>query len=126
MKKLILLTLSIVSFNNYAVDFVYRVDSTPPDVIFRDGFSLLGYNRNFQQFISGRSCSGGSSDSRYIATTSSVNQTYAIARRTILAQHSKVIYTDIRFVQIIISTACSHPSPIWKRKVVTLMLMKKR
>ncbi|EDJ5956319.1 pertussis toxin-like subunit ArtA, partial [Salmonella enterica] len=25
MKKLILLTLSIVSFNNYAVDFVYRV-----------------------------------------------------------------------------------------------------
>ncbi|EAM2158750.1 pertussis toxin-like subunit ArtA, partial [Salmonella enterica] len=24
MKKLILLTLSIVSFNNYAVDFVYR------------------------------------------------------------------------------------------------------
>lgn len=80
MKKLILLTLSIVSFNNYAVDFVYRVDSTPPDVIFRDGFSLLGYNRNFQQFISGRSCSGGSSDSRYIATTSSVNQTYAIAR----------------------------------------------
>ncbi|EAT1293074.1 pertussis toxin-like subunit ArtA, partial [Salmonella enterica] len=51
-----------------------------PDVIFRDGFSLLGYNRNFQQFISGRSCSGGSSDSRYIATTSSVNQTYAIAR----------------------------------------------
>ncbi|EGS9485943.1 pertussis toxin-like subunit ArtA, partial [Salmonella enterica] len=52
MKKLILLTLSIVSFNNYAVDFVYRVDSTPPDVIFRDGFSLLGYNRNFQQFIS--------------------------------------------------------------------------
>lgn len=53
MKKLIFLTLSIVSFNNYAVDFVYRVDSTPPDVIFRDGFSLLGYNRNFQQFISG-------------------------------------------------------------------------
>ncbi|ECZ6596698.1 pertussis toxin-like subunit ArtA, partial [Salmonella enterica] len=27
MKKLIFLTLSIVSFNNYAVDFVYRVDS---------------------------------------------------------------------------------------------------
>ncbi|ECB6732054.1 pertussis toxin-like subunit ArtA, partial [Salmonella enterica subsp. enterica] len=29
MKKLIFLTLSIISFNNYAVDFVYRVDSTP-------------------------------------------------------------------------------------------------
>ncbi|EHM2231716.1 pertussis-like toxin subunit ArtA [Salmonella bongori] len=80
MKKLMLLTLIIVAFNSYAISFVYRVDSTPPSVIFRDGFSLLGYNRDLQQFISGRSCGGGSSDSRYIATTSNVNQTYAIAK----------------------------------------------
>lgn len=80
MKKLILLILIVVSFDVYAVDFVYRVDSNPPDVIFRDGFSLLGYNRDLQQLISGRSCAGGSSDSRYIATTSDINKTYAIAR----------------------------------------------
>ncbi|EDI6983374.1 pertussis-like toxin subunit ArtA [Salmonella enterica] len=80
MKKLILLTFIIASFDIYAIDFVYRVDPNPPDVIFRDGFSLLGYNRDLQQLISGRSCAGGSSDSRYIATTSDINKTYAIAR----------------------------------------------
>lgn len=47
MKKLILLTLSIVSFNNYAVDFVYRVDSTPPDVFFAMGFHYLGITVTF-------------------------------------------------------------------------------
>ncbi|EAA9302559.1 pertussis-like toxin subunit ArtA [Salmonella enterica] len=80
MKKLILLTFIIASFDIYAIDFVYRVDPNPPDVIFRDGFSLLGYNRDLQQLISGRSCAGGSSDSRYIATTSDINKIYAIAR----------------------------------------------
>lgn len=80
MKKLMLLTLIIASFDIYAIDFVYRVDQNPPDVIFHYGFSLLGYNRDLQQLISGGSCAGGSSDSRYIATTSDINETYAIAR----------------------------------------------
>ncbi|EBV7178599.1 TPA: pertussis-like toxin subunit ArtA [Salmonella enterica subsp. enterica serovar Orientalis] len=80
MQKLMLLTLIIASFDIYAIDFVYRVDSNPPDIIFRDGFSLLGYNRDLQKLISGESCAGGSSDSRYITMTSDINQTYAIAR----------------------------------------------
>ncbi|ECJ2856858.1 pertussis toxin-like subunit ArtA, partial [Salmonella enterica subsp. diarizonae] len=80
MKKLILLALIIASFDIYAIDFVYRVDQNPPSVIFRDGFSLLGYNRDLQQLISGSSCAGGSSDSRYIAMTSDINKTYSIAR----------------------------------------------
>ncbi|EBB7292316.1 pertussis-like toxin subunit ArtA [Salmonella enterica] len=80
MQKLMLITLIIASFDIYAIDFVYRVDSNPPDIIFRDGFSLLGYNRDLQELISGESCAGGSSDSRYITMTSDINQTYAIAR----------------------------------------------
>ncbi|EGS9536889.1 pertussis toxin-like subunit ArtA, partial [Salmonella enterica] len=38
-------------FSGYAsaVDFVYRVDSRPSDVIFRDGFASHGNNRNLQQ-----------------------------------------------------------------------------
>lgn len=63
-----------------AVDFVYRVDSRPPDVIFRDGFSSHGNNRNLQQHIRGDSCAAGSRDSNYIATTSDINETYNIAR----------------------------------------------
>ncbi|ASG71607.1 TPA: pertussis toxin-like subunit ArtA [Salmonella enterica subsp. enterica serovar Kivu] len=62
-----------------AVDFVYRVDSRPPDVIFRDGFGSHGNNRNLQQHIRGDSCAGGSRDSNYIATTSDINETYSIA-----------------------------------------------
>lgn len=78
-KKVILF---LVFFSGYAsaVDFVYRVDSRPPDVIFRDGFSSHGNNRNLQQHIRGDSCAAGSRDSNYIATTSDINETYNIAR----------------------------------------------
>ncbi|ECI6123348.1 pertussis-like toxin subunit ArtA [Salmonella enterica subsp. enterica] len=91
MKKLMLLILIIASSDIYAIDFVYRVDPNPPDVIFRDGFSLLGYNRDLQQLISGGSCAGGSSDSRYIATTSDINEIYAIARAYYSRSTSKII-----------------------------------
>lgn len=51
-KKVILF---LVFFSGYAsaVDFVYRVDSRPPDEIFRDGFRSHGANRNLQQHIRG-------------------------------------------------------------------------
>lgn len=46
-----------------AVDFVYRVDSRPSEVIFRDGFASHGNNRNLQQHIRDDSCVSGSRDS---------------------------------------------------------------
>ncbi len=79
-KKVILF---LVFFSGYAsaVDFVYRVDSRPPDEIFRDGFRSHGANRNLQQHIRGDSCAAGSRDSAFIATTSSLSETYSIARQ---------------------------------------------
>lgn len=79
-KKLILF---LAFFSGYAgaVDFVYRVDSRPPDVIFRDGFGSHGNNRNLQQHIRGDSCAAGSRDSNYIATTSNIGETYNVARQ---------------------------------------------
>ncbi|EBB8134285.1 pertussis toxin-like subunit ArtA [Salmonella enterica] len=69
-------------FSGYAsaVDFVYRVDSRPSDVIFRDGFASHGNNRNLQQHIRGDSCAAGSRDSNYIAIISDINEAYNIAR----------------------------------------------
>lgn len=75
------LLLILFSFASSAVQFVYRVDSRPPDVVFRDGFSSHGDNRNLQQHIRGDSCAAGSRDSAFIATTSDINETYNIARQ---------------------------------------------
>lgn len=63
-------------FSGYAsaVNFLYRVGSRPPDVIFRNGFSSHGNNRNLQQPIRGDSCAAGSRDSNYIATASDINE----------------------------------------------------
>ncbi len=71
----------LLSFDLYAVQFVYRVDSRPPDVIFRDGFRSHGNNRNLQQHLRGDSCAAGSRDSAFIATTTSLRETYNIARQ---------------------------------------------
>lgn len=79
--RALLFFLYVFSFNALAVEFVYRVDSRPPDVIFRDGFNSHGNNRNLQQHIRGDSCATGSRDSFYIATTSDINETYRIARQ---------------------------------------------
>ncbi|ECE6399915.1 pertussis toxin-like subunit ArtA [Salmonella enterica subsp. salamae] len=81
MIKKVILFLAFFSGYASAVDFVYRVDSRPPDVIFRDGFGSHGNNRNLQQHIRGDSCAAGSRDSNYIATTSDVRETYNIARQ---------------------------------------------
>ncbi|EEQ3000015.1 pertussis toxin-like subunit ArtA [Escherichia coli] len=75
------LLLILFSFDSSAVQFVYRVDSRPPDVVFRDGFRSHGNNRNLQQHIRGDSCAAGSRDSAFIATTSDINETYNIARQ---------------------------------------------
>ncbi|WP_416221795.1 scabin-related ADP-ribosyltransferase [Salmonella enterica] len=72
--------LFVYSSFSSAVDFVYRVDSRPPDVIFRDGFSAHGNNRSLQQHIRGDSCAAGSRDSNYIATTSDLNEALNTAR----------------------------------------------
>lgn len=79
--RMILFMFFLFSSNCFAVDFVYRVDSRPPDVIFRDGFRAHGNNNNLQQHIRGDSCAAGSRDSLYIATTSDINETYNIARQ---------------------------------------------
>ncbi|MFJ2997527.1 scabin-related ADP-ribosyltransferase [Raoultella planticola] len=81
MKIIASMLLLILSTPLYATDFVYRVDSRPPDVIFRDGFHSHGENRNIQQHIRGDSCATGSRDSAFIATTSDINETYNIARQ---------------------------------------------
>lgn len=80
--RVMALFLGSVFFSNaYAVQFVYRVDSRPPDVVFREGFRSHGNNMNLQQHIRGDSCAAGSRDSAYIATTSDINETYNIARQ---------------------------------------------
>ncbi|HBB3216873.1 TPA: pertussis toxin-like subunit ArtA [Escherichia coli] len=75
--------LFLISFSWYAnaTDFVYRVDSRPPEEIFRDGFRSHGFNRNLQQHLRGDSCAAGSRDSAFIATTTSLIETYNIARQ---------------------------------------------
>ncbi|EEW1020525.1 pertussis toxin-like subunit ArtA [Escherichia coli] len=72
---------AIISGNVYAVEWVYRVDGRPPDVVFRDGFRSHGGNRNLQQHIRGDSCAAGTRDSAFIATTTDINETYNIARQ---------------------------------------------
>ncbi|MBV7133658.1 pertussis toxin-like subunit ArtA [Escherichia coli] len=81
MVRVLLFFLSFFSFNALAVEFVYRVDSRPPDIVFRDGFNSHGNNHNLQQHIRGDSCAAGSRDSFYIATTSDIHETYRIARQ---------------------------------------------
>lgn len=81
MRVFFVLLFLFLSFDSYAVRFVYRVDSRPPDVVFRDGFRSHGNNRNLQQHIRGDSCAAGSRDSAFIATTSDVNEVYNIARQ---------------------------------------------
>lgn len=81
MKAFIFFIFALLSFNTDAVQFVYRVDSRPPDVVFREGFLSHGSNRNLQQHIRGDSCAAGSRDSAFIATTADINETYSIARQ---------------------------------------------
>lgn len=76
----VLILCGLLCAEAYAVDFVYRVDTRPPDQIFRDGFSSHGNNRNLEQHMRGDSCAGGSRDSAYIATTSGVDRAASIAR----------------------------------------------
>ncbi len=81
MLKILMFFLILFSGYVQAVDFVYRVDSRPPDEIFRDGFRSHGNNRNLQQHLRGDSCAAGSRDSAFIATTTSLIETYNIARQ---------------------------------------------
>ncbi|HFO5003287.1 TPA: pertussis toxin-like subunit ArtA, partial [Escherichia coli] len=67
MRIVLILLFTLWSFGSYAVQFVYRIDSRPPDVVFRDGFRSHGNNRNLQQHIRGDSCAAGSRDSAFIA-----------------------------------------------------------
>lgn len=75
MKTFIFFIFTLLSFNTDAVQFVYRVDSRPPDVVFREGFRSHGANRNLQQHVRGDSCAAGSRDSAFIATTADINET---------------------------------------------------
>ncbi|HCP1377299.1 scabin-related ADP-ribosyltransferase [Escherichia coli] len=81
MRILLIFFAVIFSYESVAVQYVYRVDSRPPDVVFRDGFRSHGNNRNLPQHIRGDSCAAGSRDSAFIATTSDINETYNIARQ---------------------------------------------
>ena len=80
MLKKVMFFFILLSGSANAVDFVYRVDSRPPSEIFRDGFRSHGNNRNLQQHLRGDSCAAGSRDSAFIATTTSLSETYSIAR----------------------------------------------
>ncbi|EIQ4656880.1 TPA: pertussis toxin-like subunit ArtA [Escherichia coli] len=81
MRKIFMLVMALLSGAVNATDFVYRVDSRPPGEVFRDGFRSHGSNRNLQQHIRGDSCAAGSRDSAFIATTTSLSETYNIARQ---------------------------------------------
>ncbi|HAV9405821.1 TPA: pertussis toxin-like subunit ArtA [Escherichia coli] len=81
MLKIFVFFLISISWYANAIDFVYRVDSRPPNEIFRDGFRSHGANRNLQQHLRGDSCAAGSRDSAFIATTTSLIETYNIARQ---------------------------------------------
>lgn len=81
MRVFFILWTMLLSCSASAVDFVYRVDSRSPDEIFRDGFRSHGNNRNLQQHLRGDSCAAGSRDSAFVATTTSLRETYNIARQ---------------------------------------------
>lgn len=81
MLKVVMFFFILLSGSVEAVDFVYRVDSRSPSEIFRDGFRSHGNNRNLQQHLRGDSCAAGSRDSAFIATTTSLSETYNIARQ---------------------------------------------
>lgn len=81
MLRLFLSLLLSFSWHANAIDFVYRVDSRSPEEIFHDGFRSHGNNRNLQQHLRGDSCAAGSRDSAFIATTTSLIETYNIARQ---------------------------------------------
>lgn len=81
MLKMLIFFLTFFSGGANAADFVYRVDSRPPSEIFRDGFRPHGNNRNLQQHLRGDSCAAGSRDSAFVATTTSLSETYNIARQ---------------------------------------------
>lgn len=64
-----------------AVEFVYRVDSRPPNVVFRDGFHSHGNNRALIPHLRGDSCTRTDNpDSIYIATSGSVEAVNNVAR----------------------------------------------
>ncbi|HAU5528429.1 TPA: pertussis toxin-like subunit ArtA [Proteus mirabilis] len=79
--KLICLVLGLILFSNYSIasDFVYRVDSRGPDEIFENGFSARGDNRNLREHVTGSSCREDG-NTRYIATTNSIESADSIAR----------------------------------------------
>ncbi|XTZ40051.1 scabin-related ADP-ribosyltransferase [Salmonella enterica] len=79
-KTIIAFLLFLLTTPSFAVQYVYRVDSRPPDVVFRDGFRPHGYNRNLQQHIRGESCAAGTRNSAFIATTPSIDAVHRIAR----------------------------------------------
>lgn len=81
MRKIFMLVMALLSGAVNATDFVYRVDSRLQEKFFVMGFRSHGSNRNLQQHIRGDSCAAGSRDSAFIATTTSLSETYNIARQ---------------------------------------------
>ncbi|MDR5777688.1 MULTISPECIES: hypothetical protein [unclassified Caballeronia] len=67
--------------NVSATDFLYRVDSRPPEQIFSSGFESHGDNWDLVQHLNGDSCVSGSRDSAYVAMTGGVDETRRIARQ---------------------------------------------
>lgn len=74
------LFLFLISAHAFSTDFVYRVDTRPPDVIFAQGFNSWGDNLNLQQHLRGHSCTP-SGESAFISTTTSLSETNSIARQ---------------------------------------------
>jgi pertussis toxin subunit 1 len=54
------------------IEYGYRVDTRPPDVVFRDGFRAQGRNLDLLAHVSGESCQAGNDG--WISTTSSIAQ----------------------------------------------------
>jgi pertussis toxin subunit 1 len=59
------------SFCTYAVQYTYRADSRPPDVVFSEGFQPLGNNDNLYFHVEGITCYTGSRETAFVSTSAS-------------------------------------------------------
>lgn len=59
------------SFFSYAVEYTYRADSRPPEVVFSEGFESLGNNGNLYLHVEGDTCYSGSRESAFVSTSAS-------------------------------------------------------
>ena len=74
-------------------NFVYRVDTRGPDVIFDEGFLAWGNNHNIVAHINGATCSTDGSTSAFISTAADRDAALGIVRQYLSQGRTAYLYT---------------------------------